>query len=44
VRDFEALAVKEGFQIERRYFVAGDSQVSMLPNLLAEVAVYLVKK
>jgi methionine biosynthesis protein MetW len=44
VRDFEDLAVKQGFQIERRYFVAGDSKVSMLPNVMAEVAVYLVRK
>jgi methionine biosynthesis protein MetW len=44
VRDFEALAVMEGFRIERRYFVSGTRQVSMLPNLMAEVAVYLVRK
>jgi methionine biosynthesis protein MetW len=44
VRDFEDLAVKQGFRIERRYFVAGASTVSALPNLMAEVAVYLVKK
>jgi len=42
VRDFEDLAVKQGFRIERRYFVAGESQVSLFPNLTAEVAVYLV--
>ncbi len=30
VRDFEGLAVKEGFHIERRYFTAGTRQVSML--------------
>jgi len=44
VRDFEDLAVKQGFQVERRYFVAGDSKVSMMPNVMAEVAVYLVRK
>jgi len=44
VRDFEALAVRQGFKIEHRYFVAGTSKVSMFPNLMAEVAVYLVKK
>lgn len=43
VKDFEALAVQQGFRIERRYFVAGTRQVSMLPNLMAEVAVYLVR-
>jgi methionine biosynthesis protein MetW len=44
VRDFEALAVKQGFRIERRYFVAGEHKVSAMPNLMAEVAVYLVRK
>jgi methionine biosynthesis protein MetW len=44
VRDFEALAVQQGFRIERRYFVAGARKVSLAPNLLAEVAVYLVRK
>jgi methionine biosynthesis protein MetW len=44
VRDFEALAVMQGFRIERRYFVAGARQVSLFPNLTAEVAVYLVRK
>lgn len=44
VRDFEALAEKQGFRIERRYFVAGQRQVSIGPNLMAEVAVYLVSR
>ena len=44
VRDFEDLAAKQGFRIERRYFVAGARSLSILPNLLAEVAVYLVSK
>jgi methionine biosynthesis protein MetW len=44
VRDFEDLAVQQGFRIERRYFVAGDRKVSVAPNLMAEVAVYLVRK
>jgi len=44
VRDFEALAAKQGFRIEHRYFVAGSRSISMLPNLLAEVAVYLVSR
>jgi methionine biosynthesis protein MetW len=44
VRDFEDLAAKQGFRIERRYFVAGTRSLSILPNLMAEVAVYLVSK
>lgn len=42
VHDFESLAAKEGLVVERRYFLAGHRKVSLLPNLLAEVAVYLV--
>ena len=44
VRDFEALAARQGFRIEHRYFVSGTRRLSLLPNLLAEVAVYLVSK
>ena len=44
VQDFEALAALEELTIERRYFLAGHRKVGMLPNLLAEVAVFLVKR
>ena len=44
VRDFEQLAVQEGFRVEQRYFVAGESRISMFPNLMAETAVYLVTR
>jgi len=44
VQDFENLAAAEGFHVERRYFLAGRHKVSWLPNLMAEVAVYLVSK
>lgn len=44
VRDFEDLASKQGFKVEHRYFVAGTRRLSLMPNLLAEVAVYLVSK
>ncbi|HEY1497089.1 MAG TPA: methionine biosynthesis protein MetW [Candidatus Solibacter sp.] len=44
VQDFEVLAALEGLTIERRYFLAGHRKVGMLPNLLAEVAVFLVKR
>jgi methionine biosynthesis protein MetW len=43
VHDFEALAQLEGLWVERRYFLAGHRKVTMLPNLMAEVAVYLVR-
>ncbi len=42
VHDFERLALKESFHLERRYFLSGHRRVTVLPNLLAEVAVYLV--
>ncbi len=41
VLDFEHLAQKEGWKIERRVFLAGRRNVTILPNLMAEVAVYL---
>jgi methionine biosynthesis protein MetW len=42
VLDFEALARKEHWRVERRIFLNGQGQVRMLPNLLAEIAVFLV--
>jgi len=42
VHDFEELAALEGMKVERRYFLSGHRKVTVLPNLLAEVAVYLV--
>jgi methionine biosynthesis protein MetW len=42
-RDFEALVELEHLTIERRYFLSGHRKVTVLPNLLAEVAVYLVR-
>jgi len=44
VHDFEALAQLEGLVVERQYFLAGHRKVEAMPNLLAEVAVYLVKR
>ena len=44
VRDFEDLAALEGLRVERRYFLAGHRKVQTLPNLQAEVAVYLVRR
>lgn len=42
VRDFEKLAEREGMRIERRFFLSGSRKITVLPNLLAEVAVFLV--
>jgi methionine biosynthesis protein MetW len=41
VDDFESLANKQRWRIERRIFLSGSQQVTMLPNLTAEVAVFL---
>lgn len=42
VLDFEALAQKEHWLVERRIFLSRNRQVTLFPNLLAEVAVFLV--
>lgn len=42
VLDFEALAQREGWRVERRIFISGQREITMLPNLMAEIAVYLV--
>ena len=44
VHDFEDLAAVEGLTVERRYFLAGRRKVTLLPNLLAEVAGFLVRR
>ena len=43
VLDFEALIALERLAVERRYFLAGHRKVHAFPNLLAEVAVYLIR-
>ena len=44
VQDFEDLAALENLAVERRYFLSGRRKVTLLPNLLAEVAVFLVRR
>jgi methionine biosynthesis protein MetW len=44
VHDFEELVEREKLVVERRYFLAGHRKVTSAPNLLAEVAVFLVRK
>ena len=44
VHDFEALAAMESLVVERRYFLAGHRKVLWQPNLMAEVAVFLVRR
>lgn len=42
VDDFEILAARQNWQIERRYFLSGTREVKSFPNLMAEVAVFVV--
>jgi hypothetical protein len=44
VFDFEALASSEKWRVERRIFLSGKREVRMLPNVRAEIAVFLVSK
>lgn len=44
VDDFESLAAAEKWAVERRMFLQGARKVGVLPNLLAEVAVFLIRK
>ncbi|HVO97808.1 MAG TPA: methionine biosynthesis protein MetW [Bryobacteraceae bacterium] len=41
VLDFEALMREQGWNVERRIFLAGPREVRVLPNLMSEVAVFL---
>jgi methionine biosynthesis protein MetW len=40
VQDFESLASEQGWIVDRRIFLTGQRQLTMFPNLMAEVAVY----
>ena len=44
IDDFEALGESQKWTIERRIFLRGSRKISTLPNLFAEVAVFLVRK
>ena len=44
VHDFESLAEKEKWTVERNLYLAGHRKISLLPNLLAETAVFLVRR
>lgn len=41
VEDFERLAARENWVLERRIYLAGSRKVGMLPNLTAQTAVFL---
>lgn len=44
VDDFETLAGKESWIVERSLFLSGNHRISMSPNLMAETAVFLVRR
>jgi methionine biosynthesis protein MetW len=44
VDDFESLAQREHWIVERKICLAGNREVSLFPNLTAEVAVFLIRK
>lgn len=44
VLDFEELVARQGWAIERKVFLAGGRNVEAFPNLMSEVAIYLVRK
>ncbi|HYI96035.1 MAG TPA: methionine biosynthesis protein MetW [Bryobacteraceae bacterium] len=44
VHDFESLAAKMKWPVERAIYLSGDSEVKLFPNLMAEVGVFLIRK
>ena len=44
VQDFEALAEAQHWTLEKRIFLSGQREITALPNLMAEVAVYLFRQ
>jgi len=44
IHDFEKLAVEQGWTVERRIFLNANHKISAVPNLMAEVGVFLVRK
>lgn len=42
VNDFENFCREQGFPIEKRYFLSGAKRISLLPNLFAQTAVFLL--
>jgi len=44
IRDFDILAREQGWTVERKIFLSGHRVGTFLANLMAEVAVYLVRR
>jgi methionine biosynthesis protein MetW len=43
IDDFEVLADREGWAVERRIFISGNRRVRVFPNLMSETAVFLIR-
>ncbi len=44
IDDFEILCRDQNWVVERRYFLSGNHRVASMPNLMAEIAVYCIRK
>ncbi len=44
VLDFEELVEDQGWVVEKRRFLSGHSQITLMPNVMAEIAVYMVRR
>lgn len=44
VLDFEELVEDKGWVVEKRRFLSGHSQITLMPNVMAEIAVYMVRR
>ena len=42
IQDFESLCEEHHFPVEKRYFLSGSSPVTVLPNLMAQTAVFVL--
>ena len=42
--DFQRLCIKEGFETTRRLFLSRRGPAELLPNLLAEIAIFVLTK
>ena len=44
VKDFEMLCKRQNWTVEKKVFLSGDHEISRMPNLRAEIAVYLLRR
>jgi methionine biosynthesis protein MetW len=44
VQDFVDLSAKENWKVEKKIYLAGHREISAMPNLMAETAVFLFRK